>query len=81
MDSRAICELTGVTAIETSVAAVTANVVEPETLPKVAVIVLLPTATEVARPLKFAALLIVAVPVLEELQVTNAVMSCVVLFE
>ena len=67
--------------MDCSVAAFTVNVVEPKTLPKVAVIVLLPTATEVARPLKFAALLIVAVTVLEELQVTDVVMSCVVPFE
>ena len=73
--------LGGSTAIDSSVAAVTVNVVEPEMLPSVAVIVLLPTATGVAKPLEFAALLIVAVTVLEELQITDVVMSCVVPFE
>ena len=77
----AMLGLGGSTAIDSSVAAVTVNVVEPEMLPSVAVIVLLPTATGVAKPLEFAALLIVAVTVLEELQITDVVMSCVVPFE
>ena len=42
--------LVGVTAIDTSVAAVTVNEVDPETLPRVAVMVLLPTAIGVAKP-------------------------------
>ena len=71
----------GSTAMDTSVAAVTVNVVDPETLPKVAVIVLLPMATGVARPTESAVLLMAATPVLEELQVTDAVMSCFVLSE
>ena len=77
----AILELFGVMAIDTKVALVTVKTVEPETLSSVAVIVLLPAATEVARPLKFAALLIVAMPVLEEPQVTDVVRFCVVLLE
>ena len=66
------------TAMDSSVAAVTFNVVEPETPAKVAVIVLLPAATEVAMPLKFAVLLISAAPVLEELQITDVVIFCFV---
>ena len=77
----AMLGLGGSTVMDTSVAAVTVNVVEPEMLPSIAVIVLLPTATGVAKPLEFAALLIVAVTVLEELQITDVVMSCVVPFE
>ena len=73
--------LGGSTAMDCSVAAFTVNVVEPEMLPSVAVIVLLPTASGVAKPLEFAALLIVAVTVLEELQVTVEVISFFVLSE
>ena len=68
----------GVTARDTSVAGVTVRVVEPAMLPDVAVIVVEPTATEVARPLEPAALLIVAMAVLDELQVTAAVRFWVV---
>ncbi len=74
----AMLGLAGVTAIETSDAAVTVSVVEPEMPPDTAVIVVEPVATEVARPLEPAALLIVATPVLEELQVADAVRFCVV---
>src|SRR6266540_3784335 len=65
----------GVTSIVDRVAAVTVSVVLPETPPKVAVIVVIPAATDVARP----ALSIVAKAVFEELQVTWVVKSCVVL--
>ncbi len=65
----------GVTSIVDRVAAVTVSVVLPETPPKVAVIVVVPAATDVARP----ALSIVATPVFDELQVTWVVKSCVVL--
>src|SRR5204863_8149059 len=69
----------GVTAIEVRVAAVTVSVVFPETDPKVAVIVMgPPAATDVAKPCEPPALLIVATAVLNELQVTWVVMSCVV---
>lgn len=61
----------------TSAAAVTVNVVLPEISPDVAVIVVMPAATEVASPLKPAALLIVAVAGTEEVQVTDVVRSCV----
>jgi len=51
----------------------TVNVVTPEMPPVVAVIVVLPEATEVAIPLEAGALLTVATPGLEELQVTKDV--------
>ena len=69
----AIEAVEGVTESETSVAAVTVRLVEFEIFPDVAVIAVEPAATAVARPLEPAALLIVATPVLEELQVTEAV--------
>ena len=69
----AMLVLAGATARDESVAAVMFRVVEAAMLPDVAAIVVEPTATEVARPLEPAALLIVATPVLEELQVTEAV--------
>jgi stage V sporulation protein SpoVS len=64
---------TGVTAIDTSVAAVTVSRVFPLTLPSVALIVVLPAFSAEARP----ALLIVAVVVLEDAHVTLAVRFCV----
>src|SRR2546425_12096859 len=69
----------GVTSIVDRVAAVTVSVVFPETLPSVAVIMVVPAATDVARPFDPLALLIVATPGLDELQVTWVVKSCVVL--
>jgi len=65
----------------TSVVDVTVKVVDPEMLPDTAVIVVDPATAGVANPLEPAALLIVATPVLDELQVTTAVRSCVVLSE
>lgn len=73
--------LAGVTAIERRLAGLTVRVVVAEMLPEVAVIVVDPAATDVARPLDPAALLIVAAPVLEEDQVTDAVRFWVVLSE
>ena len=72
--------LAGVIASETSSAALTVKLVfadtpEPEW---VAVMFVLPVATVVAKPFVPAALLIVAVAVEEEDQVTELVMSCVV---
>ena len=61
----------GVTAMEDRVAAVTVTVAVPQIAPKVAVMVAVPAALAVANPL----LTIVAVVVLDELQVTWAVMS------
>jgi hypothetical protein len=69
--------LVGVTARETSVAGVTVMLVDVDTVPEVAVIVAGPGATEAANP----EVLIVATPVLDELQATDEVMSCVVLSE
>jgi hypothetical protein len=57
---------------------VTVSAVAPETLPDAARIVVDPAATDVARPLEPAALLIVATAVLEELQVAVVVRFCVV---
>jgi len=73
--------LLGVTEIDTSVAGVTVNVVEPEMPPDVAVIVVEPAAVEVANPLEPAVLLIAATAEVDELHVTDAVRSCVVLSE
>jgi len=63
--------LAGVTVMEDKVAEVTVRVVVPEMLPELAVIVVVPDATAVARPL----LLTVAIDVLDELQVTWVVIS------
>jgi hypothetical protein len=71
----------GVTVRDTSVAEVTVRVVDPEILPDVAVIVVEPAATEVARPFEPTALLIAATPAVDELQVTAVVRFCVVLSE
>jgi hypothetical protein len=56
-------------------------VAAPETLPDTLVIVVVPTPTAVAKPFDPAALLSAAIPVSPEIQVTNDVMSCVVLSE
>jgi hypothetical protein len=63
----------GVTAIDTRVAVVTARVVDPLTVPKLAPTVVVPTPFPVARP----PLEIVATPGDEELQVTVLVRFCV----
>ena len=77
----AMLGLVGVTAMDTSVAEVTVRVVDPEMIPDAAVIVVEPAATEVAIPSEPAALLMIATPVDEELQVTVAVRFCVELSE
>jgi hypothetical protein len=59
----------------------TDNTVKLEILPKVAVIVVGPGATEVANPFEPTALLIVATDLDEESQVTDVVRFCVVLSE
>ena len=74
----AMLGLAGVTAMDTSVAVVTVSVVDPDIPPDVAVTVVEPAAAEVANPLEPAALLIVAAPVFDELQVAAVVRSCVV---
>lgn len=65
--------VSGVIAIDTSVAAVTVNPVEPEMLPSVAVIVAVPCPVELANPLNPGALLIDATAVSELLQFTEVV--------
>lgn len=65
----------GVTEIEVKVGGVTVRVVEPLIVPDLAVMVALPDATAVARPVL---LLIVAADVFEELQVTEDVRFWVV---
>jgi hypothetical protein len=65
----------------TLVALVTVRVEVPETPLHEAVITVEPALTAVASPFEPAALLTVATPVLEELQVAEAVRSCVVPFE
>src|SRR5208283_4754673 len=60
----------------------TVSVVEGETtLPKLALTSVAPAVNEVASPLDPEVLLIVATSVFEELQVTEVVISCVVLSE
>ena len=78
---RTIEGLAGVTAIEASAAGVTVSVVEPEIFPDVAVIVVVPTPTEVAFPFDPAVLLMVATDPAEELHVTDVVRFCVLLSE
>ena len=63
--------MAGVTAMEDRVAGVTVRVVLPEILPKVAVMVVVPAARAVARPL----LLTVATEVFDEVQVACGVRS------
>jgi hypothetical protein len=67
----------GVTARESSIAGLTVSEVDPDMPPEVAVIVVEPEVTEVASPFEPAALLMVATPLDEELQVTDAVRSWV----
>ena len=64
-------------------ATVTVSVVFPDisVVGSIAVIVVVPTATAVASPLKPAALLIVAIDPSEELHVTTDVIFCVVVSE
>ena len=61
----------------TSVAAVTVSVVLPDTAPKLAVTVVLPTVRDVARPCEPAALLIMATDAVPGVHVTAVVRSCV----
>jgi hypothetical protein len=65
--------LVGVIVMDTSVAEVTVSMVDPDLLPDVAVIVVEPAATGVAKPLEPAALLMVATPAVDEFQVTDVV--------
>jgi hypothetical protein len=72
--------LDGVTARDTSIAGVTVRVVLPEMPPPVALIIVWPDAAAVAKPFEPTALLIAAAAV-EELQVTDVVISWVELSE
>jgi hypothetical protein len=65
----------GVTAIDCSVGAVTVSTVDPTTDPDVALIVLVPVARPVAKPLP----VIAATPDVADAQVTEAVKFCVLL--
>ena len=67
--------------MDTSVAAVTVNIESPNmrVVGSVALIVVVPTAFEVASPLEPTALLMVAEAMCEGIQVTDVVRSCVVL--
>ena len=69
----AMLALVGVMAMDARLAAVTVRVVEPETLPESAVIVVEPAATEVANPFEPVALLIDATAAVDEPQVTVVV--------
>jgi hypothetical protein len=71
----AIDGLAGVTAIDCKVAAVTVKTVDPTIAPEVALIVLVPTPAPVARP----PVVMVAVVVVAEAHVTDAVRFCVLL--
>ena len=64
----------GVTAIDTN-DGLTVRVVDPEIDPEVALIVVVPLATALARPIDPATLLMVATVVFVELQVTDWVRS------
>jgi hypothetical protein len=75
---KAMLGLAGVTVMDTSVAAVTVSVVDPDVLPNVAVMVVAPADADVARPLEPDALLMVATPAVNEFQVTDVVRFCVV---
>ena len=73
--------LGGITAMDTSVAAVTVKLVEPVTAPSVAVILVKPGLAALASPLEPAALLMVAIAGADDVQVTVVVRFCVVLSE
>lgn len=75
---KAMLGLAGVTVIDTSVAAVTVRVVDPDVPPNVAVMVVVPADADVARPLEPDALLMVETPAVDEFQVTDVVRFCVV---
>ena len=69
--------LGGVTAIDSRIAGTTFSVAVPKILPDVAVIVVVPTATEVATPSVPGALLMVATPCADEDHITWVVSSWV----
>jgi hypothetical protein len=73
----AMLGFTGVTPRDTRLAAVTVNLVDPDTPAKVAVIVVEPGLNVEAKPFDPDALLTDATPITEELHVTEFVRSCV----
>ena len=74
MMPRAILGLIDLTAIETNVAGDTVKVMGAEVMPPIAAVILLvPAATDVARPFEPAALLIVVTEVVADAQVTEVV--------
>ncbi len=72
-------KVAGVTEIDSSTAGVTVSVVDPEKPSELAVIMVEPTSTDVARPFDPDVLLMVAIVVCEEFHVTEEEISCVVL--
>jgi hypothetical protein len=74
-------EIAGSTSIDMSTGAITVMVVKPEMLPDLAVIVVTPIETVVAKPFKLAALLIVATLRADEVQVTDEVIFLIELSE
>ena len=78
---RAMLGLVGVIATETSVAGFTVSVVDPDSEPDVAVIVVEPVATGVTSPAEPVVLLMPAIDDADELHATSAVRSWVVLSE
>jgi hypothetical protein len=74
---RGMLAFAGDTAIEVTTAEVTVRVVDPETAPRVAEIVVLPAASAFASPWVGMLVLIVTAAVLEEFQVTLPVRFCV----
>lgn len=76
---RPLVGLIGATSIDTR--AFTVSVVQPDTPPNVAVMVVEPAATAEAKPFEPDALLIVATPVFDELHVANVVKSWVAPFD
>lgn len=81
VDPSATLGFVGATEMIVSTAAVTVSVVDPlmDVVESVAVIVVVPGATEVERPCVPSEFEIVAVAVVEDPHVTDAVRSCVVL--
>ncbi len=77
----AILGVDGVTVMDTSVTGFTVSVADAETPPKAAVIVVVPSAVEVANPLDPATLLMAATVASDEVQFASVVRSCVVLSE
>ena len=66
----------GEISIDSSTACVTVSVVDPEMLPEVAVIVVEPVSTDVASPFEPDILLMVAILVFDEFQITDEEISC-----